>query len=303
MKRAARDILDSLPKNAQGEVVLSDRSLLASLNEVESLPDFMKLGEMQAIRSRFHEAVSDNSIVPGLSSRYARLMRDSAAESMTKINDPVAADLLKRVNARYAREISKFDDALVKRITRDPRLAGAIPPEQLVDVVFRKGTPSAVRRVMPLLKPATQAEVRQHAMNDVLGKIISQTDDPLVSVFNGGALQSALDGYGKETLDAMFGQQLTSDLYRLARVTKMISNKKLGSGGQLAAQAIALRPLQNLGRLTQINLIGKFLNTDVGIQWFTEGLQAPGTRKGAAALSRAAILINQLAKEEQQAHQ
>lgn len=303
VKQTAQAILEELPKSAKGEAVLADKTLLASLQEVAALPDRMTIGQMQAARSRFHEAIADNSIVPGLSSRYARLLRDSAADALTQLDDPAAADLLKRVNATYGREIKKFDDALVKRITRDTRFAGAIPPEQVVDVVFKRGTPSSIKRVMPLLKKPAQDEVRQLAMQDILKHATRQTEDPLVSVFDGQSLQTALDGYGRETLDAMFGKQLADDLYRFSRVTKFVTQNQMGKGGQLAAQAIALRPLENLGRLVQINLIGKFMNSDKGIQWLTEGLRAPGTRAGAAALSRAAIMINQLAKEEQQAPQ
>lgn len=299
MKKTARDIMASLPKNAQGEAVLTDKALLASLREVDALPERMTLSQLQAIRSRFHDAISDTSIVPGLASRNARMMRDAATDAMKNVDDPAAADLLKRVNAAYSREIKNFDDALVKRITRDPHAAGAIPPEHLVSSIFKKDTPSLVNRVMPLLKKPRQEEVRNLAMRDLMGNVIRQTDDPLVTVFDGKALQSALDAYGSETLEAMFGKTLASDLQRFADVTKFISQGQMGQGGQLAAQAMALHPIANLGALAKLNVIGKFMRSDTGIKYLTEGFRAPKTRAGAAALSRAAVMLNQLAEEEQ----
>ncbi len=297
LKTTAGEILDALPKNVDGTPVLTDASTLASLKQIAELPDSVTITQMQAIRGRLHDAVSDNTLVPGLSSRYARTLRDAASRSMDDIPDANVTALLKQVNAVYAKNIKKFDDSLVQRITRDPRNAGAIPPDMLIESVFRKNQASALGRVMPLLKNNTKAQIRRQAMDKILDTVIPTTDDPLVSIFNGKALQDTLDSYGKETLDAMFGRQLSDDLYRFSRVTRFVTQKQAMSGGLVAA-GVALHPWRNFGRILQMNLMSRFMNTDAGIRWLTVGLKAPKTRAGAAAIARASSLAAALADDE-----
>ena len=297
LKTAAGEILESLPKSADGAPVLTDATTLASLRQIAELPDAVTITQMQAIRGRLHDAVSDNTLVPGLSSRYARTLRDAAAHSMDDIPDENVKTLLGQANAVYAKNIKKFDDSLVRRITRDPRNAGAIPPDQLIESIFRKNQASALSRVMPLLKNDTKAQIRRQAMDKILDTVIPTTDDPLVSLFNGKSLQDTLDSYGKDTLDAMFGKQLSDDLYRFSRVTRFVTQKQAMSGGLVAA-GVALHPWRNFGRILQMNLMSRFMNTDTGIRWLTVGLKAPKTRAGAAAIARATALAAVLADDE-----
>ncbi len=67
--------------------------------------------------------------------------------------------------------------------------------------------------------------------------------------------------------------------------------------GGLVAASIALHPLKNLAKLTKFRIMGKFLRTPFAVRWFTEGLRAPKTRSGAAAITRLTVFIKALAEE------
>ena len=182
--------------------------------------------------------------------------------------------MVKVANAQYAKHIDKFDQAIIKRISKDPSLAGAIPPEQVVDTIFKRGQHSNMEKVMRVVQPDTRAAIRNEAMTKLAGSFVRSTDDPTKQIFDGKGLLDALDGYGKETVEAAFGKETTEDLYRLARVTQFVTQKQKMSGGIVAA-GIAVHPLQNLGRLVRINVMSKAMNTDAGMKWLTEGLKAP----------------------------
>ena len=88
----------------------------------------------------------------------------------------------------------------------------------------------------------------------------------------------------------MFGKPHVDDLYRLGRVTQLVTQKQAGAGGLVAAN-IALRPLGNFKKIIQMVTMQRFLNTPFAVRWFTEGLKAPNTRLGAEALSRASVFM------------
>ncbi len=97
-------------------------------------------------------------------------------------------------------------------------------------------------------------------------------------------------------MKATFGKGLTSELYRLGDVTQFVTQQMRMSGGIVAA-SIALHPLKNLGRIVRLNVLSKFLNTPFAVRWLTEGLKAPNTRRGAAAITRLSVFIKALAEE------
>ncbi len=301
LKRVAKEYMDELPKTQSGKVALTSPETTAQLSDILDLPENITSSQMQAIRSRLFDAVQDNTIVPGVSSKIARDLGHAANESFS---DAVkagtvtgeAADVLKAVGRRYGKEIKKFQNAFIQRIVRDPKYAGSVDPEQIVSAAFQKGHSANLRRLMAVLPQETKEKVKRVAMEDILKNVIKRTDDPLVDVFDGKKLLNVLDSYGDDTLNAMFGRDLANRLRQFGRVTQFITQKQAQSGGLVAAN-LALRPMQNLGRLVKINVLSRFLNTDKGLQWLTTGLRVPKTRKGAAALSRLTTQINMLVDE------
>ncbi len=134
--------------------------------------------------------------------------------------------------------MEKFDDYLIAKITLEPRKAGSVDPELILDTVWRRQNPSKLARIMRIIPDEVAGPLRREAMDDILVKIVKDKD-PFTSVFDGKSLRKALDSYGQESVKAMFGAEATRDLYRLARVAEAsVIEKQTG----LVAAAIALHP-------------------------------------------------------------
>ena len=297
LKGTAQEIIESLPKKADGTPVLTDPRMVNTIREIGELPENVTIGEMQAIRSRLWDAVDDDTVVPGLTGRNARRLYGATKDAFEAIPDPHVSAMVKRANAAYDKHIAKFDQAIVKRIAKDPSLAGAIPPERVVDTLFTKGQHTNLQKVLRLAKPQTRSAIRNEAMSKVAESFIRRTDDPTKHVFDGKSLANTLDSYGAETIETMFGKDMAKDLHRLARVSQFVNQKMAMSGGLVAA-GIAVHPIQNIGRLLRMNVMSKFMNSRTGIKWLTDGLSAPKTRAGAASLSRAYAMMQMMAEDE-----
>jgi len=292
LKNEASQILDLLPldKNT-GEPIFASKDTIAFLKQVAGLDDLVTFSQAQMIRGQLYNAIADDTLIPGVSSHHASVLYKAAKGGLDDAVTaghlpPDIAGTLKVVNSRYKKEITKYNDAFLQRIMADPSKAGMIEPTQIVNMAFRKGGSTKLERLFRVIKPGTQAKVRRVAMEDVLSNVLERSDDPLVSVFNGKKLLSTLDGYGEDTLKSMFGEDLTKKLYRFGNVTQLVTQKMAMSGGLVAAH-VALHPWQNLGKLVRFNMFSKFLNSDVGLKWLTEGFEAKTTRDVTALATRA----------------
>ncbi len=128
IKAQAQEILDSLPRTAEGDVVFAQKELVSELENVMNLPEFFTTQQMQQVTERLFSAISDETIVPGIGRRHARMLWKSATESYADIADDNLRDLVLRFRDRYRREITRFDNALVERVMRSPKNAGRLEP-------------------------------------------------------------------------------------------------------------------------------------------------------------------------------
>ena len=92
--------------------------------------------------------------------------------------------------------------------------------------------------------PVTVEAVKDASMTRIL-KSLGDVESPafreaFVSGRLGGNLQSTLNGYGRETVESMFGKQQSDDLFKLADNMVAVSNAALQGKGGLAAPTIAL---------------------------------------------------------------
>ena len=170
-------------------------------------------------------------------------------------------------------------------------------PEDVVGAVFQKGQSTAIQKIRAVTPPAQFDALRRQAMDELLNQVTKRGEDPLHVIFDGKAFLNTLDQYGRETLDAMFGPQLTQDMYRFGRVTQLVM-KESGRSGALVAAHIALHPWANIGRLAELRAMQKFITSETGLRYLTDGLRMHKTRAGADALARVAIQAQSLADQE-----
>ncbi|MFQ5624636.1 MAG: hypothetical protein ACE5FS_14720 [Paracoccaceae bacterium] len=297
LKEQASILEMGIPRAADGNPILASRELVKYLAEIHDLPGMIPITHMQGVTNTLWDVVEDGTIVPGMTSGKARLLWKAAVEGYEDVKEDAIRIPLMAFRDKYKEAIKRFDVSFIKRITMSPKYAGQVPPEKIVSNAFKKGYVQPLRQLKRVLPPDRWKEVQGAAMDDVLGAISSRTDDPLIAVFNGKKFLDTLDSYGRDTLNEMFGPTHTERLYRLGRVTQLVTQKMSMSGGLVAAN-VALHPLRNLTRLIKLRVLSKIMNSDKGIQWLTEGFRAPKTRLGAASLFRLSAMTLAIAEQE-----
>ena len=160
--------------------------------------------------------------------------------------------------------------------------------DRIVDTIFQRQNPERVRQFMtnkitvggqsvkfdPESHKLLQSQFRDAAMGRIL-RSIGDVDSPLfqkdfLSGRLGGKLQTTLNNYGRETLNATFGKNVTNDLFDLSEIMVRASDQPLAGKGGLAAPNIALglslfgiiaNPLATLPTLAFFTGMSKALRT------------------------------------------
>ena len=121
-------------------------------------------------------------------------------------------------------------------------------------------------------------EVVEQVQDAAMGKLLNSVGDVESSMFQddflsgklGGRFKTALEGYGRESLNAMFGKEQTNKLFELSEMMIRASDKPLAGKGGLAAPTIALglsifglmtAPFYTLGALAFYSGMSKLLRS------------------------------------------
>lgn len=302
LKQTATEILESLPKTADGKPIFASGRTLELLQDITSLPDSVTAQSMQQIRTTLREASVLKNLTPDLSKAHARMLRQAAD---TTFDDAASAggiqktviDKLRSADAFYKQEISKFDNKLVTAITRDPGKIGSIEPELVVDAIVKPGQASRIARIKTAVSPEAWGKVQAAHAEEITSSLIKQTDDPLQKIFDGKSFKEALDKYGADTLREVHGPDWTNSAYRLAN-SLMLVQKSMKASGAIVAANVALHPIANLPKLVSMRLMAKLIQQPGTLKYLTEGIRAPNTREGIEALTRVASQAAALAHDE-----
>lgn len=173
--------------------------------------------------------------------------------------------------------------------------------EQAAAFIFRPNSPLRVLEAKKFYGETSEefTGLQQQAMQKILSAFVEKADDPLVKVLNGKQLRAEMDRYGRKTLEATFGADLTNDLYKFANVSEFVTKKgPMGAGGIVAAN-VALHPVNNIGKIIDFAIAARLLRKPGVIKWLAEGI-SPDTppKKAAAALARVSTLAAALGGDE-----
>lgn len=167
--------------------------------------------------------------------------------------------------------------------------------------VMALAKPGKIMELMSLkskVTPDVWEQVRKVHVEDLLRKLIQETGDPLRAVLDPLALRHALDSYGRRALNEIHGAKWTNNVYKFADNLAM-SNKKLKQSGNIVAANLALHPIQNLPKIGLLRGLMEVLYKDAPFEYLTQGIiLGPGTKAGAAALTRFASELATLADDE-----
>ena len=190
----------------------------------------------------------------------------------------------------FIRQLSELAKASEKKLMFEANRAIVDLPnkgvEETVQAIFRPRSGSNIRILRETLEdtPEVFKEVQQASMQKLLSKAIDfnyNGKGNITDIFKPGQLKSALDTYGDETLEAMFGKEVTQGLKDFQRYIDLSTVGEIGRGGSAGglvaagiAAGIVFAPLATLPTLAGLAVIrqlfsspafvGTMLKTDKG---------------------------------------
>ena len=300
VKDALDDIAKNLPTDAAGNKIYPTPEVKQFIEKYKDLAEYQTTTQMQQLRTAFREAGESNTLVPGLDSKRARDLfkaTNSAFDDAVSWPGKQVVAALKNADAFYKAGIRKFDLPTISAITRDASYTGRVDPEMVVDYIIKPNRVTRVEQIKSVVKPDEWAKVKRSHAEDLFGNAVKSTDNPLEpKAWSGKGLRDALDKYGRETLEAVHGKDWVTDAYSLANHLMLVQKQPTSSG--IVAANIALKPLQNLGRLAFERALAYVVQQPGTLKWLTTGIRAPNTRAGAEAVSRVSAIAEAAASDE-----
>ena len=106
--------------------------------------------------------------------------------------------------------------------------------DETVNIIFRPHAYENIQILKRTLKdtPEIFTAIQQASMQKLLSKSIDLNGKGRITdLFKSGNLKTALDSYGDETLNAMFGKELTQNLRNFQRSIDVLTKQEAGRGG------------------------------------------------------------------------
>ena len=114
-------------------------------------------------------------------------------------------------------------------------------PEEVVKIVFRPKSSEDILRVKNAVTADAFTDIQEQALDQILRDSIQTGSTKLNDIFKPGNLERALTMYGDDTLEAMFGKDLTLSLKNFSRTLRATAGETgSGGAGTLVAGTLAL---------------------------------------------------------------
>jgi hypothetical protein len=169
-------------------------------------------------------------------------------------------------------------------------LSDDVEVEQVIDYIFRPKSSTKINQAKEFLGDDLFTQLREASMLKILQNVGTDATQPgFGPIFNGPSFRKALDLYGKDTLQAMFGKDLTKDLYKFADQITILTSKNQSGG--LVAASVALKPLTQgpkalISPLLPFRVMAYLMNRPGFVEYLTFGIKNPYTRKGSEAFAK-----------------
>jgi hypothetical protein len=131
------------------------------------------------------------------------------------------------------KQLAKASDEKLKleanRAISDLPLKGI---DETVNVIFRPNANANIQILKDTVSPEVFTSIQQASMQKLLAKSIDLNGKGRITdLFKAGNLKTALDSYGDETLEAMFGKELSQGLRNFQRQIDILTKQEAGRGG------------------------------------------------------------------------
>lgn len=189
--KVAKDILDSIPKDAEGKYIggISEEMAprIAMLEQLKGTAGMDKpVSELAGIRTNLYQLGGVRRLIP---SNKQHLLGElyKAADDAVKGAVPTAEfgdgllspaeqgarlEKIQKVRANiekdYAAYRKKFDDVLAQRLVKDAGTSGSVDAENVIGLATR--SPDQFRRIWNIVTPETKRRISRGIFDDMVGK-------------------------------------------------------------------------------------------------------------------------------------
>lgn len=162
-----------------GKPILTSSQFLKDLGDLAKLDDPKSLKEMAAIRTKLMDMAEIRDLLPATEKHQYQELVKSVSEAIETASKSLPNDVDRKLvkqwlttNSEYAKDIAKFDDADLVRLTKQAGKSGSLDVEDLARFTSRK--PSDVARIYRMLKPETQQKLARAVMDEMVGTATSK---------------------------------------------------------------------------------------------------------------------------------
>tara|TARA_R110002051_G_scaffold7837_2_gene34409 strand:+ start:5046 stop:8054 length:3009 start_codon:yes stop_codon:yes gene_type:complete len=207
----------------------------------------------------------------------------------------------KNVVKTYAKNVEEqfkfFDANFAKKV-------GSFSPEEVMPWLTNTAKSNDITAFINFYKktnPEVVEQFRQKYMVNLLDNVFESTNvNPVGIVLNGNKLLNAIQTKGGAArLNAAFGSETAQALEKFAEKAAFLTSKSGSMAGSLAANQIALNPLQNIGKLIKLNILGKVIANPTTLRYLTTIIENPNARTTGYAVGQlGADIIAQISAED-----
>ena len=177
------------------------------------------------------------------------------------------------------KELAKASDERLKleanRAISDLPLKGI---DETVNVIFRPNANANIQILKETVSPEVFTSIQQASLQKLLSKSIDiNGKGKITDLFKAGNLKTSLDSYGDETLEAMFGKELSQGLRNFQRQIDILTKQEAGrggaAGGLVAAgigASLALNPIAVLPTVLSLAVARRFFSSPLVVQSFAK---------------------------------
>lgn len=213
MKREAKRVLGSLPKDAQGNPVFGDPQVLQSLQRIAGLGDYITLSDGQQIRSTLAELGGFKGLTPGVNKRQFEQLRTAADVAIgNAAKEPLVAPaigLLRTADKVYADGIRKFQDATVTKLVNDARTGVIADPSTIASTVLQ---PGFTQRAVEIKKMVGDGVWRRVAAADFKNLTEEATDSATREIDARKLANGLAERQKNGLLDITYGPKLAGEI-------------------------------------------------------------------------------------------
>ena len=259
--------------------------------------------------------------IKNLGTTYNRLYGNEAAsikESLRQIafaERAIGKDKIQQISAVLGKEeeagaLSGVLKDLTKQIKETDRYytenflknIEKFSPEEVVPWLSKTASSRDVTEFVKFHGAESEAvlKLRTKMIQDILDNLYtSPKNNPSMVIVKGDKLLEAIQKEGVPAkLKAVFGQDTAVALETFAKKAAFLTTEGGSPSGGLVAAYIALNPLQNIGRLIRINILGKLFSNPTTLRYLTTMIESPNTRAVGRATARLGAQVLSLVEND-----